>query len=71
MFAVDFLETADHKYLIIETSQFIGIETPQQTKVNDVSGIYVYDESKNKFDFIEGDYWLQELDLKVLFESLE
>lgn len=69
MFAVDFLETTDNQHFIIESSQFIGIETPQQTKKNGVSGIYSYDKVTNSFVFIEGDYWLQELDLKLLFEE--
>ena len=71
MFAVDFLETNNHEYYIIESSQFIGIETPQQTKVNGEAGIYVYDKVSNSFKFEKGDYWLQELNLKEYFESLE
>lgn len=68
MFAVDYLETENHEYLIIESSQFIGIETPQQTKVDGVSGIYHYNSKNDSFDFIIGDIWLQELDLKLLLE---
>ena len=69
MFAVDYLETSKHEYLIIESSQFIGIETPQQTKKDDVPGIYKFNQSTGNFDFINGDFWLQELDLKLFLES--
>lgn len=69
MFAVDYLETESHDFLIIESSQFIGIETAQQTKENDVPGIYHYSQKNDSFKFVEGDVWLQELDLKLFLEG--
>lgn len=57
-----------NQFLIIESSIFIGVDTCEQLAVNGVPGMYVRD-SENKYSFVEGKYWIQELALKEYFES--
>lgn len=65
--ATDFLYSkTDQCYYIIESSIFIGIDTPSQLEINGVAGYYRRN-GLNQYEFVEGKYWLQELVLKELF----
>jgi len=58
----------EKKYMIIESSISIGIDTCEQLKVNEIPGYYKR-VSQNDFVFIEGRYWIQELALKEFLEK--
>lgn len=65
--ATDFLYSkANQCYYIIESSIFIGIDTPSQLEIDGVAGYYQR-VTENDYKFVEGKYWLQELVLKELF----
>ena len=57
------------KFLIIESSIFIGIDTCEQLSIEGVSGKYVRI-SENEFEFKSGKFWVQELTLKHVIEKL-
>lgn len=59
----------ENKYYIIESSIFIKIETDMQLMVNNIPGRYVRGED-GVYTFEEGKYWIQELVLKNLFETM-
>lgn len=56
------------KYLIIESSIFIGIDTCEQLVINGISGYYERVSEEN-YLFKPGKYWIQELALKEFFDS--
>lgn len=58
----------ENKYYIIESSIFIGIDTPRQLEINGVSGCYKRIKEGN-YVFREGKFWIQELALKALLEK--
>lgn len=59
--ATDLLYSKSNQcYYIIESSIFIGIDTPSQLEINGVAGYYRRVE-KNRFEFIQGKFWIQEL----------
>ncbi|MFA5283401.1 MAG: hypothetical protein WC366_02675 [Bacilli bacterium] len=67
MLAIDMIkDTRDNQFKVVETSIFIGCETSQQLKVDDVAGVYRY--RAGKYVFEKGNFWLQEVTLKVFFE---
>lgn len=68
MLGVDMLKDENGKYWIIEISPFIYVKTPEQLKVNGVSGAYVLHHD-GTLSFEKGSFWPQELALKVLFEQ--
>lgn len=55
-----------HRYYIIESSVFIGVDTCEQLVVNGVPGYY--EKMSDGYVFREGRYWIQELTLKELFD---
>ena len=57
-----------NQFLIIESSIFIGVDTCEQLAIAGVPGMYVR-EMENKYSFVEGKYWIQELTLKEYFEN--
>lgn len=57
------------KFLIIESSIFIGIDTCEQLSIEGVSGKYIR-LSENEFEFKPGKFWVQELTLKHVIEKL-
>lgn len=67
--ATDFVYSEKRKkFLIIESSIFIGIDTCEQLSINGVAGKYVR-VSENQFEFRPGKFWVQELTLKSLIEK--
>ncbi|MDY0285426.1 MAG: hypothetical protein WCU90_00925 [Kiritimatiellia bacterium] len=58
------------KFLIIESSIFIGIDTCEQLVVNGKAGYYLRI-SENDYQFFEGRYWIQELVLKEVFKKIK
>lgn len=67
--ATDFVYSEKRKkFLIIESSIFIGIDTCEQLSINGVAGKYVRI-SENQFEFRPGKFWVQELTLKSLIEK--
>ncbi len=70
MLAVDMIQDSRTKdFLVVEASIFIGCETSQQLKVNDIPGVYLYE--NGTYHFQEGNFWIQEILLKVLFEKID
>lgn len=70
--AVDLLRrTSDGKFLIIEASNFIKIETDEQLKIEGVPGIYRYLAETDSLLFEAGKYWPQELILRRYMETLD
>ncbi|WP_353158693.1 hypothetical protein [Myroides odoratus] len=69
--ATDLLYSEKTKqYYIIESSIFIGVDTPKQLEINGVAGYYERT-AKGEYQFKEGKYWIQELTLKeVLKENI-
>jgi glutathione synthase/RimK-type ligase-like ATP-grasp enzyme len=57
------------KFLIIESSIFIGIDTCEQLSIDGIAGKYVRI-SENRFEFKPGKYWVQELTLKNVIEKI-
>lgn len=57
------------KFLIIESSIFIGVDTCEQLSINGRAGKYVRI-SENKFEFKPGKFWVQELTLKNVIEKI-
>lgn len=56
------------RFLIIESSIFIGIDTPRQLEIDGVAGFYLrMDEGSYKF--IAGKIWVQELTLLEFFKT--
>lgn len=66
--AVDFLETLDGDYVVIEVSQFIGHKTCMPLRVGGKAGRYDFD--GERFTFVEGRFWHHELMLIAFFDSL-
>lgn len=67
--AVDMLfSEKEKKYYIIETSIFIGIDTPEQLMIDGIPGYYRV--QNGSFVFEEGRYWIQELALQHFFNNL-
>jgi len=67
--ATDFVYSEKRKkFLIIESSIFIGVDTCEQLSINGVAGKYVR-LSENQFEFIPGKFWVQELTLKNAIEK--
>lgn len=65
--ATDFVYSeSDHRYYIIESSIFIGVDTAMQLEVDGVAGRYVR-RSEGVYDFQAGKYWIQELTLDEFF----
>jgi glutathione synthase/RimK-type ligase-like ATP-grasp enzyme len=58
----------EKKFLIIETSIFIGIDTCKQLAIDGIHGYYVR-MAENEYAFKEGKFWMQELALKELLEN--
>ena len=68
--ATDFVYSEKRKkFLIIESSIFIGIDTCEQLSIESVAGKYVRI-SENKFEFKPGKFWVQELTLKNVIEKI-
>jgi glutathione synthase/RimK-type ligase-like ATP-grasp enzyme len=66
--AVDMLfSEKEQQYLIIETSIFFGIDTPEQLIISGKPGYYEY--NNDEFIFKEGRFWIQELTLEAFFNS--
>lgn len=57
-----------NRFLIIESSIFIGVDSCEQLAVDGIPGMYVRD-SENEYSFVKGKYWIQELALKEYFET--
>lgn len=57
------------QYYLIESSIFIGIDTCEQLKIENISGYYKRI-SKGNYQFIPGKFWIQELMLFQFFSSL-
>ena len=69
--ATDLLYSEKHQqYYIIESSIFIGVDTPEQLMINGVAGCYTR-LSEGEYQFNEGKYWIQELTLNDVIENLE
>jgi len=65
----DVLYSTKHsKFLIIESSIFIGVDTCEQLSINGVAGRYKRYET-NKYTFEPGKFWVQELTLKNFIEQ--
>lgn len=68
--ATDFVYSEKRKkFLIIESSIFIGVDTCEQLSINGVAGKYLR-MGENQFEFQPGKYWVQELTLKNVIEKL-
>lgn len=57
----------DKQYYIIESSVFIGVDTPEQLVIDGVAGYYKR-VAENSYEFHEGKFWVQELTLKEFFD---
>lgn len=69
LLATDLLYSTKHnKFLIIESSIFIGIDTCEQLSINGVAGRYKRD-GVNEYTFVPGKFWVQELALKHFIEQ--
>lgn len=69
--ATDLLYSEKNKqYYIIESSIFIGVDTPRQLEIDGVPGYYKRNNIGN-YEFVEGKYWIQEIALCELLENLE
>lgn len=67
--ATDMLYSKDtNEYLIIESSLFIGVDTPEQLVINNVPGYYER-LSDGNYIFKEGRFWVQELVLLEFFKK--
>jgi len=67
--ATDFLYSNNRKkFLIIESSIFIGVDTCEQLVVNGKPGYYERIK-ESEYVFKEGRYWIQELTIKELLEG--
>jgi len=63
--SVDFVRSrSDDRFYIIESSIFSQIDNDMQTIINGVSGRYRYRTEDDRFEFVEGRYWTQELVLR-------
>ncbi|MDV2440811.1 hypothetical protein QR665_15220 [Acinetobacter gerneri] len=63
--ATDFVYSEiEQRFLIIESSIFIGIDTCEQLSIDGISGKYIRN-SENDYTFVSGKYWIQELALKA------
>ncbi|MHC5353693.1 ATP-grasp domain-containing protein [Myroides sp. LJL115] len=58
----------EEKYFIIESSIFIGVDTPKQLEINGVAGYYEKG-NQGDYSFKQGKIWVQELALKELLVS--
>ncbi len=68
LLAVDFIQDKrDDNYYIIETSNFIGIETCEQLVISGIPGRYI--EKDGTFTFEPGRFWLQELMMQELMKD--
>lgn len=69
LLATDFVYSNKlQKFLIIESSIFIGVDSCEQLCIDGIAGKYVR-RSANQYDFVEGKYWIQELALKSVIEK--
>lgn len=67
--ATDFVYSEKTKqFLIIESSVFIGVDSCEQLAIDNVAGKYIR-KSENKYEFVEGKFWVQELTLKNVIEK--
>ncbi len=67
--ATDMLYSQEqNKYLIIESSFFIGVDTCEQLVINGVAGYY--EKTKHGYEFKSGKFWMQELLLMEVFKEL-
>ncbi len=57
-----------NKFMIIESSIFIGVDSCEQLSINGIAGKYIR-RSDGSYDFVKGKYWIQELTLKFLIEA--
>lgn len=57
-----------NKFMIIESSIFIGIDSCEQLSIDGVAGKYVR-KTDGSYDFVKGKYWIQELTLKFFIEN--
>lgn len=68
--AIDLLQdSTTGEYYIIETSIFIGIDTCEQLVIDGVPGYYKHIDT-NQYEFHEGRYWMQELELFEVLNSI-
>ncbi|MHC5310081.1 ATP-grasp domain-containing protein [Myroides sp. LJL116] len=58
-----------NKYFIIESSIFIGVDTPNQLEIDGVPGIYNL-LADGSYKFEKGKFWIQELTLKAFLEKI-
>lgn len=66
--ATDFVYSEKlNKFLIIETSIFVGVDSTEQLAINGVSGKYIR-RAENQYEFFPGKFWIQELALKNKIE---
>lgn len=56
------------KFLIIESSVFIGVDSCEQLAIDDKPGKYIR-KADNKYEFAKGRFWVQELALKNIIEK--
>lgn len=67
--ATDLLYSEKTKqYYIIESSIFIGVDTPRQLEINGVAGYYEKGEDAS-YKFVLGKFWIQELTIQELIEN--
>lgn len=57
-----------NKFMIIESSIFIGIDSCEQLAINGIAGKYVR-KSDGSYHFVKCKYWIQELVLKSFIEN--
>lgn len=58
----------EQQYYIIESSIFIGVDTPNQLEIDGIPGYYKRN-SESSYEFVKGQYWIQELALKELIDK--
>ena len=54
--AVDIFETKDGKFLVNEIQSMFGAEFPFEMLINDVAGMFVYNDKDDTFEFVKGVY---------------
>lgn len=66
--ATDFVYSEKlNKFMIIETSIFVGVDSSEQLAIDGVAGKYVR-HAEGEYEFVPGKFWVQELALKNIIE---
>lgn len=69
LLATDFVYSEKlEKFMIIESSIFIGVDSCEQLSIDGIAGKYIR-HSESQYEFVPGKFWVQELALKNMIEK--